>query len=415
MIYEMVTARLPFEAPTVMAMLSKHLLEDVVPPTQRRPDLGLSPAVDQLVAIAMAKDPAHRAATMDQFAEMISGVQASLPADPNRSSGMPIPSAQHGVAPGPMVTPAALSAFGPPQMPTPRSTWVAMRQRRRRDSRTHHRHRDRTCRRPVAAVRAAWLSTTDRPDRDDHRGESAKEQGAAVRDPRHRRARGRRHCRVAADQEGRQDNRHRGRADEGSRGDALVRVRRRIRHTRPIRTTTPILRILTNAILERRPIRGGADDPGTDSTLKAPPKAGAIGTAMMAIPKGAAIVPPPGFSKVQGDANTIAYVNTSRGLAIGMASLYAGTNDPDELAQKYVAETGVTFVQRTQGFSAGNTRQVLIFSSEVNGVAVLQTAVLYISPKYRLAVLYQAPVITWQDEAFQKEVDAFFINNIKLP
>src|SRR5690606_32609937 len=38
MLYEMVTARLPVEAPTIMAMLSKHLIEPVVPPAQRRPD-----------------------------------------------------------------------------------------------------------------------------------------------------------------------------------------------------------------------------------------------------------------------------------------------------------------------------------------------------------------------------------------
>src|SRR5512143_745406 len=53
MIYEMVTARLPFEAPTIMAMLSKHLIEAPVPPSQRRPDLGLPPALDQLVLAAM--------------------------------------------------------------------------------------------------------------------------------------------------------------------------------------------------------------------------------------------------------------------------------------------------------------------------------------------------------------------------
>jgi hypothetical protein len=161
-------------------------------------------------------------------------------------------------------------------------------------------------------------------------------------------------------------------------------------------------------------------DPGSSggTTLKTPPKTGTTGptgTAAMALPAGAYLVAPPGFTKVQDDANTKGYINTSRGIAIGMASLYAGTNDPDELAKKYVKETGVTFVQKTEGFSVGKSRPVLIFSSEVNGVPVLQTAVLYISPKYRLAVLYQAPVTLWQDEAFQKEVDAFFINNIKLP
>jgi hypothetical protein len=159
-------------------------------------------------------------------------------------------------------------------------------------------------------------------------------------------------------------------------------------------------------------------DPGNAGTAAppTPPKANTVVTTdLMPIPRGAYIVAPPGFTKVTDDANTKAYLNAPRGLAIGMASLYAGSNDADDIAQKYVDETGVTFVQKTTGFSAGQSRPVLIFSSEVGGVAVLQTAVLYISPKYRLAVLYQAPVTMWQDEAFQKEVDAFFINNIKLP
>src|SRR4051812_47385622 len=64
MIYEMVTARLPYEAPTIMAMLSKHLLEQAVPPSQRRPDLGIPPAIDQLVLAAMAKDVKDRPPTM---------------------------------------------------------------------------------------------------------------------------------------------------------------------------------------------------------------------------------------------------------------------------------------------------------------------------------------------------------------
>jgi serine/threonine-protein kinase len=111
MIYEMVTARLPFEAPTIMAMLSKHLLEQVVPPTQRRPDLNLPKSIDQLVLGAMAKDPKDRPPTMDQFSEMLAGLLQQLPQDPNRSSGLsPIVHVQN------VVTPVAPSMY---QAPTP--------------------------------------------------------------------------------------------------------------------------------------------------------------------------------------------------------------------------------------------------------------------------------------------------------
>jgi serine/threonine-protein kinase len=399
MIYEMVTARLPYEAPSIMAMLSKHLLEEVVPPSQRRPDLGLSPAIDQLVAVAMAKEPSARPETMEQFAEMITGLLSAMPRDPNRSGVVPLVSLQQGGAPGAMLTPP-VPGYG--AAPTPSQGFAPT---------PHSGGYGQYAPPPAGPYMPGGPSQPYTPQ----------PQGYG-------------HSQVAP--------------------TAMISQR-----DRPTKSRAPLFAILAVLVLAgggvaawqltkkddspkvvpSEPTKDPAPKPdpddtdtpdpddtdapkvdpwgaggSTDTTLKAPPKA-VVGTAMMPIPKGAAIVPPPGFSKVQGDANTIAYANMSRGLAIGMASLYAGTNDPDELAEKYVEETGVTFVQKTQGFSAGNTRQVLIFSSEVNGVAVLQTAVLYISPKYRLAVLYQAPVATWQDEAFQKEVDAFFINNIKLP
>jgi serine/threonine-protein kinase len=126
MIYEMVTARLPFEAPTVMAMLSKHLMEMPPPPSQRRPELRLPPAIDQLVMSALAKEPRHRPPTMDAYAEMVSGLLATLPGgDPNRSAPMSIQQPVVNVATpvpyaaGPAFTPSPPSAFAPPAMPPP--------------------------------------------------------------------------------------------------------------------------------------------------------------------------------------------------------------------------------------------------------------------------------------------------------
>jgi serine/threonine-protein kinase len=399
LIYEMVTARLPYEAPSIMAMLSKHLLEDVVPPSQRRPDLALPPAIDQLVAAAMAKEPSARPETMEQFAELISGLMVSMPRDPNRSGPVPLVAMQPGGAPGAMLTPAAPSSYGPAPTPQnvggfgpyapPSGPYMPGGPAQPYSPAQGYGHpqiaptamigqgdRPRTSRAPLFAILAVLVLG-----------------GGAV----------------AAWQLTKKDDTPTVAASEPAK-DPEPKKEPEPAHTPGGDDTTPPQHDDHGAT----PDPWGDSDPAPDTTLKTPPKA-TTGTAMMPIPKGATIIPPPGFTKVQGDANTLAYVHTGRGLAIGMASLYGGTNDPDELAKKYVEETGVTFVQKTQGFSAGNTRQVLIFSSEVNGVAVLQTAVLYIGPKYRLAVLYQAPVVTWQDEAFQKEVDAFFINNIKLP
>src|SRR5436853_1404901 len=66
MLYEMVTGRLPFEGPTVMAILSKHLTETPEPPSVRRPDLGIPPALDALVMTSLVKEPAQRAPSIDR-------------------------------------------------------------------------------------------------------------------------------------------------------------------------------------------------------------------------------------------------------------------------------------------------------------------------------------------------------------
>jgi serine/threonine-protein kinase len=87
MIYEMVTARMPFEAPTIMALLSKHLMENAPSPSQRRPELGLPPAIDHLVMAAISKDPNGRPPTMEIFGEQIGALLAQMPgADGSQAS-----------------------------------------------------------------------------------------------------------------------------------------------------------------------------------------------------------------------------------------------------------------------------------------------------------------------------------------
>ncbi len=109
LLYEMVTGRLPFEAPTVMALLSKHLMETIVPPSQRRPDLNLPPAIDSLILHAMAKDPAARPATMEQFGEELNALLAMFPPESGPATAQqPTQTRSQGIA-----TPAAY-AVGPP-------------------------------------------------------------------------------------------------------------------------------------------------------------------------------------------------------------------------------------------------------------------------------------------------------------
>lgn len=62
-LYEMVTGSTPFAAATTSEIFHGHLDDDVVPPSLRRPDLAIPPALDAAICAALAKDPAERPAT----------------------------------------------------------------------------------------------------------------------------------------------------------------------------------------------------------------------------------------------------------------------------------------------------------------------------------------------------------------
>ena len=131
-LYEMLTGRMPFEGATVLAILSKHLTETPVAPSQRRTDLQIPPHIDQLVLAAVAKDPNARPATMELFGEQLGALLAQFPAETGQGTAQvssPM-SAVHGVvgptvATGPSVAFAALAAPQPyPQAPAPQPSYA---------------------------------------------------------------------------------------------------------------------------------------------------------------------------------------------------------------------------------------------------------------------------------------------------
>ena len=79
MLYEMLTGKLPFTGPTVMAILGKHLTDAPQPPRQRRPDLAIPPEIEALVMQALAKAPASRPPSMEELAERVGRIRAALP------------------------------------------------------------------------------------------------------------------------------------------------------------------------------------------------------------------------------------------------------------------------------------------------------------------------------------------------
>jgi serine/threonine protein kinase len=120
MLYEMLTGRLPFEGTSVMAILSKHLLDTPEPPSRRRPDLGIPVTLDALVMSALAKDPAQRLASMDALAERIVVVQGNPGlATPPPSSPSPQPYPAPSPYPQPTPTPSPSPYPYPLASPSP--------------------------------------------------------------------------------------------------------------------------------------------------------------------------------------------------------------------------------------------------------------------------------------------------------
>jgi serine/threonine-protein kinase len=66
-LYQMATGHLPFDGPSSMEILTRHVNEPPVPPRERQPDAPISEAMEQLILRALEKDPAKRPQNAEQF------------------------------------------------------------------------------------------------------------------------------------------------------------------------------------------------------------------------------------------------------------------------------------------------------------------------------------------------------------
>jgi serine/threonine-protein kinase len=78
--YEMLTGRKPFEAETSFSVLNAQLNEAPAPPAQWNP--ALPPALNDIVLIAMAKDPNVRFQTAEEFRNALKGLREHAAAQP---------------------------------------------------------------------------------------------------------------------------------------------------------------------------------------------------------------------------------------------------------------------------------------------------------------------------------------------
>ena len=78
MLYEMLCGRLPFEGDSAVSVALKHLSEPPTPISQLRPDVH--PALESVVMAALAKDPAQRWQSAEDFAEGLRAARAHIEA-----------------------------------------------------------------------------------------------------------------------------------------------------------------------------------------------------------------------------------------------------------------------------------------------------------------------------------------------
>jgi hypothetical protein len=394
----MVTARLPHEAETVFAMLSKHLVEPAVAPSQRRPDLGIPAAIDALILGAMAKDPWARPQTMEAFGEQIAALRQRLGAEPTgpQAPAMAAPAA-HPDAPytGPGSAPVV---YAPPLMPTPTPLPGAM---------------------PGAPLAAAY--TPPWPSG------PAPGTGSAALPPVGPPAAGaRRKAAIIAVA---------GVIATGAGIGALVLANRGPAVVAPTPEPVRVAGVSADAPPPadappapatdpwQQPPLAPATEPGQQpppvTTRPTPgtrprsaPPASASGR-KMSIGQGVQLVIPAGFQIMAKD-DLVAAANP-RGVLIAGGPIAIASNDPKELARYHARVNHLVFDKMTTLPVAGVQHPAAVFHATVAGVLVAHVAVALIGPTYRVAVAFQFPLTLAKDKATEQLIEDLFTRGIILP
>jgi serine/threonine-protein kinase len=66
-LYQLLTGRLPFESDSAVGYATKHLTEEPLPPSRKRPEIRVSPAMERLIMRALSKSPDDRPQDAETF------------------------------------------------------------------------------------------------------------------------------------------------------------------------------------------------------------------------------------------------------------------------------------------------------------------------------------------------------------
>ncbi|TWS23757.1 protein kinase [Tsukamurella sputi] len=116
---QLLTGAKPYGASSGTAVIRDHLMAPPPVPSRQRP--GLPPAIDAVIARAMAKSPQQRFATCEEFARALraaaSGVYAPAPSNPTARIATPPPGPVRGAATPPPFRGAPSQPFARPSGP----------------------------------------------------------------------------------------------------------------------------------------------------------------------------------------------------------------------------------------------------------------------------------------------------------
>jgi serine/threonine-protein kinase len=108
-LYQLLTGRLPFESDSAVGYATKHLTEEPLPPSRKRPELRVSPAMERLIMRALSKSPDDRPQDAEAFKAELLAVEKERERRSNAS-----PAARRtGPAPG-VLAPLPRRATPPP-------------------------------------------------------------------------------------------------------------------------------------------------------------------------------------------------------------------------------------------------------------------------------------------------------------
>jgi serine/threonine-protein kinase len=125
MLYEMLAGRLPFDGDSAVAVALKHLSEAPAPISRWRPDIH--PALEAVVMAALAKDPAQRWQSAEEFAGGLEAARTQLQAGGNggqdTASFAPIPMPVPGETAATQLAPDTIPPLAPVEEPRRERRW----------------------------------------------------------------------------------------------------------------------------------------------------------------------------------------------------------------------------------------------------------------------------------------------------